>query len=500
MDKRQEQISLLTNEEPIDEETQALSEEIGKALNELLDAYITDEEYDDNLRNILEDDDYLTEELIDKIAFLNFLEAAPKDEFSKEDTEHIYLSVIDSFFELSKLISPLNGFGRDRLEAGLSLIRLFEEQYWPVSTRIVPENAEAFSELIPVEHYEDIMAGRKYAIGALRHIGEEVYAAGVVVYSIYDEEDDYPLVNIEWIMAHESVREQGVGNFLMAQVIEIALMLNERNKKTSKSDGEEEALFEMDETAISVELPVKQTDDEEELREFHVTENFFDSWKFGFSMTYGSKFIIKLSDVGESDMISRKKNDNMAEVRSLGELGDKGNAMLKAFFKRRNQKYDADIVTLPYDFFDPDVSCVTFSGKDISSVLLFHRFENGDYRYECFRCIEDEYIRELPKLIAHAYAAASGREDGDNMISGSFDSEEGYEIAGKIIPNARVLMVYRGVMYPPLEIITSEEWGKLRLEAGFSNDKIPEEELTDEDIQEKDVELMKTFIANNGFK
>ena len=443
MDKNEEQWSLLIKDEPIDDKILTMSDEIGAVMNKMLDEYITDEEYDDNLNNILDDDEYLTEELIDKIAFLNFVESAPEGEFSKEEIEHIYLSVIDSFFELSKLISPLNGFGKDRLEAGLSLIKQFEERYWPVATRIVPENVDAFSELIPIEHYEDIIAGRKRAIGALRHVGDEVYAAGAICYSVYDEPDDDFVVNVDFIMVHNELREQGVGNFLMAQLIEAA-------------NG----------AVITVELPVRQTEDEDELRELDIMENYFDSWKFGFSMTYSSRFIIKLSDLGESEVIKRGKNIKIKEVKSLKDL-DNGADMLRLFFKKRNQSYDVDIAALPYDYFDQDVSCVTLSGKDICSVLLFHRFEDEDYRYEAFRYIDEKHITDLPRLIIHAYEKASGREDGDHMISGTFDSEESYDAAGKLLPNARIPMVYKGVMYPPKEVITSEEWGELRLEAGF---------------------------------
>ena len=86
------------------------------------------------------------------------------------------------------------------------------------------------------------------------------------------------------------------------------------------------------------------------------------------------------------------------------------------------------------------------------------------------------------------------------MITGFFISEKGYDAAGKLLPNARIPMVYKGAMYPPEDIITSEEWGELRLKAGFSNDKIPEDDFSDEDIGENDEELMREFIANNEFK
>ena len=476
MSDRSDKRSVPETEVSIDEKTLALSDNIREAMNVLLNEYVSDEEYEDDLRNILEDDEYLTEELVDKTAFLNFVESAPDGEFTDEDIEHAYLSVIDSFFELSKMISPLNGFGKDRLEAGLSLVNKFEKGYWAVSTKIVPENVSAFSELISIECYEDILAGRKKAIGALRHIGNEVYAAGVIVYSIYDDPDDDPLVNIDWIMVHDALREQGIGNFLMAQLIE-----------------------EVNYAAITAELPVRQSDDDEELRDINITENFFDSWKFAFSLEYGSQFFISLSDAGRSEVIKKSKDSNV-KCRSLNELGAGGDVMLRLFFKKRNQSYDTKITALPYDYYDRDVSCVTFMNEEISSVLLFHRSENGDYRYIACRGLDGENIKGVPEMIAYAYAAAAGREDGDHMISGYFESEEGYDIAKKLIPNARVPMTYRGIMYPPRELITSEEWGQLREKAGLSNDKLSDDEINEKTGLNNSVELVREYIINSGFR
>ena len=368
----------------------------------------------------------------------------------------LYLTVIDSFFELSKMISPMNGFGRDRLEAGLSLIRQFEQQHWLISTQIVAENAEAFSELIPVEHYEDILTGRKRAIGALRHVGEDVYAAGALVYTVHEDPDEDPFLSLDWIMVHESLREQGIGNFLMALMAEAALSQNE------------------DDPFVSVELPVRQAEDEDRLWEIDVLENFFDSWKFDFDVTYGSQFMVTLSDIKESDL--RKEGDT-GEVQSLHGLGKQGEKLLQEFFESRNKSYDEGLAAMKFDFFDPDVSCVTRSGEGIHSVLLFHRFANGDYRYEAYRSMDELDFGSLPELMAFARDAADAREDGDHMMTGTFVSEEGYDLAGRLLPKARVPMVYRGSMFPPEEVITSEEWGKLREKAGFSNDKFPDDDF-----------------------
>ena len=477
---------LLFDEEPAEAEAVKMSEDIREAMNAMLDAYVSDGEYDDNLWNILEEDDHLTEELVDKLALLNLIEGAEKNAYSDEDIERAYLSVIDSLFELSKLISPLNGFGKDRLLAGLSLIRQFEEQHWLVSTRIVPENAEAFSELISAEHYDDIITGRKKGIGALRHVGDEVYAAGAVVYSVYDDDEDLPRASVDWIMVHENLREQGIANFLMALAIEDVFKFDE--------GAENEAI----DAFMSVELPVKPGLEFEELRETDALENLFDSWKFGFTMNYGSKFVIALSDVGDPEAVKKKAGKNKAGVKSLAELGKKGEKMLKAFWKKRSAAYDADLAALPYDFFDRDVSCAACTEEEIGSILLFHRYENGDYRYECFRSIEELDLTDLPGMVAFACEAAKLRQDGDHMIFGMFASEEGYEAAAKLLPKARIPMVYNGALYAPDEVITSEEWGRLREKAGLSNDKIPKEGVTDDDMEKNEKELMKEYIAGNG--
>lgn len=468
----------LFDEKPVEDEVIRQSDEIREAMNAMLETYINDEEYEGDLRNILEEDDYLTEELVDKLALLNFMEGAPGSDYSKEDREQAYLTVIDSFFELAKLISPLNGFGKDRLLAGLSLIREFEEQHWLLSTRIVPENAEAFSELISVEQYDEILAGRKQGIGALRHVGGECYAAGAVVYSVYEDPEYQPHARIDWIMTHERLREKGIANFLLALVIEAVI----------KPDSEKENA----DAFLCVELPVRQEDEGKEQRETDTLENFFDSWQFGFSMSYASEFVIKLSDVGEMEA---GEGSSTEDIRSLAELGDKGEELLRDFWRKCGNHYDDGLAALPYAFFDPDVSCVYGSDSQIDALLLFHRYKNGDYHYECFRSKEELDLTHLPGLIAYARGAAAGRADGDPMIAGSFASEEGSEAAGELIPKARVPMVYRGVLYTPDEVITSEEWGKLREEAGFSNDKIPEEGLTDDTMEKKDRERMKEFVA-----
>ena len=474
--------SLLDDGKPLDEETLEMASEIRNVLNAMLDAYISDDEYEDNLRNLLEEDEYLTQELLDKIGFMNIVEGAPRGTFSKEEIENIYLAVIDSFFELSKIISPLNGFGKDRIMAGLDLIREYEKKYWPRATRIVPENAPAFSDLIPAEHYEDILTGKKRALGALRCIGDRVYAAGAIVYSVYDDADETPMIDINWIETHESLRARGIANFLMALVIELSYFSDEENP------------FD-----LMVDIPIRKADTVEALEKISEVENFFDSWKFDFSLAYESTFFISFSDLKEANIFPKNVRKIDDDLKSLRELGPDGKSMLKEFFEGLGAESYKKVSTMSYDFFDPDISYVSVLKGKISSAILFHRFADDNYRLEAFYYADKRHIYDLTRFLPLIYQAMD-KKGVDCIITGTFETEEGYEMATKMLPCLYVSMVYRGALDAPKDYITSDEWGQLREKAGFSNDLIPEEGLTDEDISKEDEQLIKQFTADNGFK
>ena len=65
------------------------------------------------------------------------------------------------------------------------------------------------------------------------------------------------------------------------------------------------------------------------------------------------------------------------------------------------------------------------------------------------------------------------------MIFGHLWSIEGMELLGRIIPEAQVTMLYRGILLPEESDLSSEDWSRFRKEAGLPDDKIPDEGITD---------------------
>ena len=472
-------MKLMETIERVDKGVELLSREKRAVLLDLVKAYYEDENTVSDPAGILEYDDYLTELLVDKTAYLNIVESELGDEpakaleaedppFTREEVEEAYVSLTDTLFELSKSINPLGGFGKDRLTAGLSIIRSFEERFWPLATRITFHNAIAFKDLIPAEHYDDILTGRKHAIGALRMAGNRSCAAGVIVYTIPFAGDDMPMIRLDWIMVHEDMRQKGIGNFLIAQVLELT--------------------FQYDGMGIYADLPVKIFEDEQEAARLSVLYNCLDSWDLLFDLTLGNSFVLKVSDCRGNKEIDREPK----KVISVGNMGQKASDMIERFFAGAGNHFDEELPDLPVEFFDKDLSCAVLHEGRIRSLLLIHRLEDDSLRYEGLIRTEASGPEDILNLLRYAYGACREKDLEDSMIFGHLWSIEGMELLGRIIPEAQVTMLYRGILLPEESDLSSEDWSRLRKEAGLSDDKIPDEGITDEGIGKEETELIKS--------
>ncbi|MCR5596948.1 MAG: hypothetical protein K6G19_02130 [Lachnospiraceae bacterium] len=81
-------------EDEPDEEVEELSRELKEAMEEDLKAAYESEDYDDNILNLLLEDEYLTEEMIDKLSMANILEQTGEGNISDETLEKAYASAV----------------------------------------------------------------------------------------------------------------------------------------------------------------------------------------------------------------------------------------------------------------------------------------------------------------------------------------------------------------------------------------------------------------------
>ena len=469
MDRIADQLMDWVNEEEpetADEEVLKLAEEKTAYYQEFVKAY--EDNYENSIMGLLTEDDYLLEELTDKLAMANLIEL--DEETHLDVTERTYLSLIDTCFETAKILNPMAGFGRDRLEAGLGILEGFAKEYWPLITRITAENAEAFYDLIPDEHYDDILEGRKNAIGAVRLDNGKATTAGVAVYSI--QEDTATYLKLDWIYVPEELRQHGVGNMLMAKLLETA--------------------FTFEDCTLVIDMNMPDTTEDEDKEAFAVLENFLDSWKFDFDVDTGTNFYFRVSDK-ENDAFLKGTTSG---VKSLTEMGADAERLVKRFFGRLGSDYDEPAAETSFSFFDPDVSCGIVEDGELSALLLLHRFKNNDYRYEALRLIKGYDTEIVKKLARYAYRAMIRNADTESIVFGEFESIEGFEMAKEIFPAARTMLQFHGELRAPMpeEVITSEQWDELRQKAGFSDDKLPEGDISEEDFSKENMDKLAAFL------
>ena len=426
-------------------EVKKAREEMTEFYNDLMKTYEEDEE--NSLPYLLAEDDVLQEELVDRLTLVKLMEETQDADFCA--AENAYLALIDNCFELAKIVHPMAGFGADRLNMGLGILRNFEKEYWPLLTRVTKRNAKAFYGLIPDEHYDDILEGRKHAIGAVRMSTDRQtagVAAGVAVYHI--KENDGNMVNLDWLYVAKEYRQRGIANMLMAELLGYALQTED--------------------PALTFYMNMPSLPDEESKKEYAVLEEFLDSWKFEYTMAVGDNFYIDLSKQVKNPSL----NGAYRGVKPLSELGTAGQRMLKKFLRKRREEGDDPVRKTSYGFFDPDVSCAIEENGEIEAVLLLHRLANGTYRYEGLKLLPGSDPEMALKLIRFAYLSILEKEDGGSFVFGTYESEEAFEIMRKIFPESQTMIQYRGMLTPPpiRQILTTEDWEMLRKEAGYSEE------------------------------
>ena len=149
----------------------------------------------------------------------------------------------------------------------------------------------------------------------------------------------------------------------------------------------------------------------------------------------------------------------------------------------------------PFEMYDQDVSSVVIAGGRIRSALLFRRFENDTYRCEGLRPAKNAG-EDLLGLIGCSLEEWSAFGDENDFVTGTFDSEEAMETVRRFIPSAHVFLKFRGVMpWPDAdEVLTEEDWSRLREAIGLSDDKIPAEGLDDDSMGKEEIKLIREAV------
>ena len=437
------------DDEIVSQDVREQAERLEELLGDILRDY---DEAENDINFLLEQDQELLEEFVDMTAMLSLMEVS-EEMNDVNAVEDACLNLIDKAFQLSKIIHPLSEMGKNRLAAGLYYSDLFEKKYRPLLTRVTKNNIAKFRPLLSEVDYDDIMIGEKNCLGALRYEDGQAYAAGIAVYHFdIAPVTDAPILRIDDVYVQDEFRGHGVGNFLMGHLL---------NYAAKYPDCVMTVAF----------RPIDDPNPREQETET-VRNHYLDSWKFDFTLNLGKDYFLKLSDLKDNDAFKKLKS----EAISLKDLGKDAEPLLKRFFRDLKSEEDMVYLNRPSDFYDRETSCAIVEKNGIKSLLLIHRYKKGNCRIEFIRSLPDSDSSHIPSLLNYAYHAYKGKGSEDAMVFGSFTGEEDRDALLELVPTAKVMLTYEGMLHIPdsRENITTEQWMELRREAGLKS-PLPED-------------------------
>ncbi|MBQ8945986.1 MAG: GNAT family N-acetyltransferase [Lachnospiraceae bacterium] len=334
----------------------------------------------------------------------------------REKMESLYGIKMDILYNLSFVFHPFTSYGRNCVEKAVNTRKDYEKLGECLTTRIDADNINVFMPVLPDDIVEEIVTGRRQALGAIRSIKQVAYAAGAIVYWLDTEtQEDSPILRIEWLYVHPDFRGRRIADSLIGELV----------YQMHKNDIE----------VMTASFAVGSTWEP-------LMGSIFSHWRFGFGGQMAPDTVILPGDVTELDEL-KKKSDSVNPLSGMDEHE-------RMQFIRRsltNGKYTGYLwdVLENKDYFDPEISCYTGDRSSPSGVMLMHRTPSDDYRVE-YVSADDEAAEEIISMCAFVISQSVARGHSESLIDFSIRMDELWEYLDLVIPKQKSALLVTGVL------------------------------------------------------
>ncbi len=251
----------------------------------------------------------------------------------------------------AKKMDPLSEKGSLKLKEAVKARKGVEELIGPLITRITAANIDLFDTVLTADQKEDIITGRRSAIGAFRTAYETKYGVGATIYHV-DVGGEQSCLEIEWIFVDSMFRRLGVAGFLMCELLY--------------------RMTEVEVDTFSVNIPV-------ESRFNPGLNGLFKSWGINVTCELCADIVIDAGDVEEIDKVVKIGS----VVGDMSALSDKERSQLVGVALNKFD-YVGFLLSkrLPKNYIDYKRSGFIGSPKDPEAIVLVHRMPSGVVRAE----------------------------------------------------------------------------------------------------------------------
>lgn len=285
-----------------------------------------------------------------------------------------------------------------------------------VISSLTAASAAPFARLLPASELGRVLDGRAYGLAAVAGTQDAPEAAGVLVFSVEagsDGEKDGIAGILRWLYVAEAQRRSGVGEALLREFFRIA-----------DGSGIEHLL-------CDVPMP----------EEYDGLCFWLESWGFDFSLT----------DVYEAETTLGALLQNRAVAGGDGAgvlpLGGISIGSFRTLLARLRELPDTPRdLDGRYEYYDPEISCVTLANGLPDGALLVHRDAQGALELEVLRSMS-AVPHDFGRLVAFAAKAAARTLPPETPLRYLCRTDGARNVTAKLFPDLRPLLVRRGYLY-----------------------------------------------------
>ena len=341
-----------------------------------------------------------------------------KEGVDREPVENAYEEKIRLQNRMAARLHPLSDHGKSMLEKCVGTRKEFEALIGPMLSRITKDNINLFKTVLTKDDCEDVLCGRKKALGAIRTHKVATYGVGALVYHV-DAMPGYEdgVLFIDWLFVHEEFRRRNISHFLIGELLALAVKDGIHNISVPfSSDEEYTSLF----------------------------EHIFGTWQFEFGAGKDIDAIVRIGDIFSYEKIdSMKKGASAFSIIDDAKIGETIYGCLKKF------GYSGSLQGVPDSYFDARLSCFYGTPDNIEAVILSHKMPSGMIRVEYIgkqKGQEDKVNAVICMFIEKAVM----RHDDETLIKIPVDSEDIGSFIEELFPSQMGYDLVEGVLEPPI--------------------------------------------------
>lgn len=272
-----------------------------------------------------------------------------------------------------------------------------------------------FEALAPRELMQELCMKGHFCLGAVGEDEQETYAAGVLIFEIYQEaETSLSEARLCWLYVPQEFRRRGAGSALMKEFYRV--------------------LKKADVSGIRCDVPMPG--------EYDPLCAFLGQWGIEFTLADSFELTVSLGQLQEKHFFrSYERHPSVLPLGKVPVLEYK--KLLKKILIRNRAGLPHDM-TYEYGDYDRDISCVGMAGEKPESLFLVRRCPSGVLEPVLLRTAHEGTQKMLPWLMQDALHQAAVKYGADTPVHIVCRTPVATRIIGNFFPDAQPLLLRMG--------------------------------------------------------